>query len=848
MRILKRHNIFLVLLIAVAVILTGCSGSKRYKVLLIQSYDKEYAKASLLEKGVKDYFKKEGVKADLDVAYMDCEIKTSDEEVNFLRKLVDSYSGKQLDLIIVCDDQATFSLLETQHPETYRIPIVFCGVDYFNPELMKGHSNVTGFILHHDFTQTVNLAKKLFNTNKIYYLTDSTFLGRRFKSDFEYQMKQANDSIEIEYLNASVRRSKFLIWKFNTAEPNSMIIIPRYDNIYPLYSLKTSVPVFVMSNEAFNGNVFSGYIVDDEQQTAEAAQTGLEILNGRDPKDIPVRQHHQQMTFNWNRLKKWNVDENSLPAGSIIVNIPFFEKYFWYIMAGSCLLILLVYYLVSQYIMERRQKRQAQLNLIKQRNEFDITLRALCECVISVGCDGKIFGINKKAKEFLSMCSSEKKYIGKDIHSLLTLTNTKDNTFCLAALMKQAIETGEPVFFPEKTFLADGCHSFTFPISGEVVRIYKDHVVHGTVIVFRDISNEYTQQELLELTFNESKVYPWIFDVEQQAVSYGNKSTGEENLSTSLYEDFSRKMHPDDIPTWKAVCQDALQGKMKRGSFQARMKTDENNYEWWEYRFSCMPETPLKPPLKIIGICMNIEDVKKKEAELVLARDMAAKAELKQSFLANMSHEIRTPLNAIVGFSNLLVEQDDLEEEERKEFTQAINKNCEVLLNLVSDVLEISRIDSGNMSFKNETCEITTLLGDLYSSFSILVPDTIGFELIVPSSPLTLVTDPMRLTQVLTNFFNNALKFTKKGKIILGCALDENGFIDLYVEDTGKGIPSEEQMVIFDRFYKSDEFAQGTGLGLAICKMIAERLNGNILLKSKVGTGSRFTIRLPHNR
>lgn len=847
MQVLKRDFLRLIVFIALTGILTGCNRTAEvYKILLIQSYDSEYTKAALLEKGVKDYFKKKGVKIDLNVSYLDCEIKNANEEIGFLRHLMDTYRQSRLDLIIVCDDQATFSLLETEHPLTFKVPIVFCGVDYFNPSLVKGHDNLTGLTLRHDFNQCVHLAKRLFSIDKIYFLTDETFLGKSFKTEFENQLNHRGDSLKVEYMNATFQRSKALIHKFNSAPPNSMIIIPRYDNIYPLYSLKTSAPVFVMSNEAFNDNILGGYVVSDEEQTAEAAKIALEILEGKQPGEIPVTMHHQQMIFNWNGLKKWKVDESALPPGSIIINIPFFEQYKYYIITGSILLLFLVSYLIVLYIKEHRQKKQAQRNLIKQRNEYDITLRALCEGVISVDCNGKIFGINKKALELLDLNASENICIGRDIHTLLTLNNTKDHKFCLAEWISQAIETNKPVYFPDNTFVSDADCSFTLPVSGEVASIYNKGIIYGIVIVFRDISNEYTQKELLELTFNESKVYPWMFDVDSQKISYGNNLFNERNASVSLFEDFSRKMHPDDIPVWRKNYHGALEGLLKRGSFQIRMKTRNNGYEWWEYRFSSMPDTAMKPPARIFGICVNIEDAKKKEAELVLARDMAAKAELKQSFLANMSHEIRTPLNAIVGFSNLLVEMEELNDNEKREFALSINKNCEQLLKLVSDILEMSRMDSGNMSFNEELCEINPLLKGLYSNISILIPDRIKFVLDLPPFPVTLLTDPLRLTQVLTNFLNNALKFTQKGKITLGYSFEKEGFIDLFVEDTGKGIPDEEQTVIFDRFYKCDEFAQGSGLGLAICKVIAERLGGDILLKSKVGEGSRFIIRLPN--
>lgn len=822
-----------------------CESAEKYKVLLIQSYDQGYVNADRLVEGARDYFDDQGIEVDLKVAYLDCEIKNADEEIGFLNKLMDSYRDDPVDLIIVCDDQATYSLLATKHPSTYKVPIVFCGVDYFDRKLLEGHSNITGLMLWHDFAHCIKLARNLFNIKYVYFLTDSTFLGKQFLSEFEYQLSEVKDSVIVEYLNATSVRSKNLIWKLNTAKPNSVIIIPRYDNIYPVFSSKASAPVFVMSNEAFNANIFYGYIVNDKKQTKEAAELGLEILRGKAPQDIPLAYHDQEKTFNWSQLKKWNIDEKSLPVGSVIVNIPWMERYKYYIILGCLLAISLVIYLVGLYIKEHRQKRNAQKKLIRQRNEFDITLSSLSEGVISVNCDGKVFGINKKALNYLHNDNCTDSCIGKDIHLLIGLTNSRNKTFCLGELIDSVKADKKSYEFPDDTFLTFPDRP-ALPVSGEVTPIFKDDDLYGVVIVFRDMSSEYTQREYLGLTFNESKVYPWQYDVESRVISYGNDVLrGGRGANLSLW-DIEKSIHPDDVRLWKEFLQDILEGKKKKGICQFRANYQKKGYEWWEYRFSSIPATFMVPPSKIFGICVNVENLKKREEELVQARDLAAKTELKQSFLANMSHEIRTPLNAIVGFSNLLVDQDDVEEEDKKEFVRSINKNCEILLKLVSDILELSRIDSGNMSFKLEDCDITALIEEIHSNISIIIPEGIGLKKELPEFPVCLHTDPLRLTQVLTNFLNNAIKFTHKGTITIGCVTEEKGFVDIYVEDTGKGIPEDEQVMVFERFYKSDEFAQGTGLGLSICKIIVENLGGTIHLRSKEGIGSRFIVRMPY--
>ena len=212
-----------------------------------------------------------------------------------------------------------------------------------------------------------------------------------------------------------------------------------------------------------------------------------------------------------------------------------------------------------------------------------------------------------------------------------------------------------------------------------------------------------------------------------------------------------------------------------------------------------------------------------------------------------MSHEIRTPLNAIVGFSDMLANEPEFSDEERKEFVDIININTKLLLKLVGDVLELSRIESGNLSFAFRRESVRKLLDDVYQTHSLLIHPPLQFLKEFPPEDVQVNVDSMRLTQVLTNFLNNANKFTEKGSIRLGyCCLPGAREVHLYVEDTGVGIPHSEQKMIFERFYKHSEFSQGVGLGLSICVLIAEKMEGHIELRSEEGRGSRFTVVLPY--
>lgn len=351
-----------------------------------------------------------------------------------------------------------------------------------------------------------------------------------------------------------------------------------------------------------------------------------------------------------------------------------------------------------------------------------------------------------------------------------------------------------------------------------------------------------SEKETLALAIEGSDTFAWklendhfVFEKEfwiSQKMSA--KSLGFEELLSFMHPD-----HWDEVRGyWKNI------SKAGKVVSQVRCDFNEKGYQWWEFRY----KTILLPGggYKAAGLLLNIQAIKDREQELEEARLLAEKAELKQSFLANMSHEIRTPLNAIVGFSNILAFDDGVSPEERLEYIGSINKNSDLLLKLINDILELSRIESGYMSFEYEKCFVSELVDSIYMTHQMLISEQLEFIKELDAVQVEVMVDKGRLTQVITNFLNNASKFTKTGYIKLGYRyLSESDRVAIYVEDTGRGIELSEQKMIFSRFYKQDEFSQGAGLGLSICQVIVEKLRGKIELWSEPGKGSRFTVVLP---
>ena len=236
----------------------------------------------------------------------------------------------------------------------------------------------------------------------------------------------------------------------------------------------------------------------------------------------------------------------------------------------------------------------------------------------------------------------------------------------------------------------------------------------------------------------------------------------------------------------------------------------------------------------------------KNKRELIKAKNRAEESDrLKSAFLANMSHEIRTPLNAIIGFSSILAESADTPE--NKEYIRIIENNNYLLLQLINDILDLSRIEAGLLEFTYTHVNVNRSLHELEDTFCFRMPENVKCITSLPLERCIIHTEKNRVMQVLGNYISNAIKYTTKGSITIGYYLPKNEKMRFFVRDTGCGIPADQQQEIFERFVKLDTFKQGTGLGLSICCMIAEKLNATVGINSEEGKGSEFWLEIPYH-
>ena len=323
---------------------------------------------------------------------------------------------------------------------------------------------------------------------------------------------------------------------------------------------------------------------------------------------------------------------------------------------------------------------------------------------------------------------------------------------------------------------------------------------------------------------------------------YRNVGEADETPLSGIFGTY-RHFHPDDRALLIRFLDDARKGLTTKLSKEMRVLREDDTYTWTHVNLLVKKYAPQDRIIEIISINYDITELKRTEEMLVKARDKAeASDRLKSAFLANMSHEIRTPLNAIVGFSSLLTSTENAAEKEL--YNSLIGHNNKLLLNLINDVIDLSKIESGYLELRPDWVNLTELLDESVAEYVHQVPS--GVELLTnyPAHDSLVELDKLRIKQILSNFLSNALKNTTTGHVEVFYEVDHQS-VRIGVKDTGRGIPQNMLEKIFERFEKLDSFAQGAGLGLPICKLIVEKMNGRILVDSQLGIGTTFIIELP---
>ena len=463
--------------------------------------------------------------------------------------------------------------------------------------------------------------------------------------------------------------------------------------------------------------------------------------------------------------------------------------------------------------------------------------------IVMIDLEDRIWRVNKQMSDELQLDTD---ILGKSVFDLLEVVQDKQNV--LPRYLQELHEGCQRIIpLSSNCFIYEQKRHISFLIQGALIGVYEEERLVRIVLYYRNVLEESTRKHLLNIALSRTQIFQWSYDLERNLMIIDPRYFEYLGIPTRDYtltpEEFAYLIHPDDRQSVFDALTLQLDGNLYEAPVEYRLRRDDGSWEWFEAQSTYVGQLK-EAPYRIVGICMSTQKYKDTEDCLNEALRKARHSdELKSIFLANMSHEIRTPLNAIVGFSELMVYSEDPAEKE--EYMSIIQSNNELLLRLINDILDLSKIESGILDRKRETFNLAKVCNELYTMIQpkITNPD-VEFQMDNSSPDCWIFLDRSRLKQVWMNYLTNAVKCTKSGYIKMGYSIEREG-IRIYVEDSGVGIPEELQERVFGRFQKLNEFAQGTGLGLAISRAIIEGAGGEVGFTSTPGIGSTFWAWIP---
>lgn len=866
---------------------------KDYNVLLIQSSDAKYV-LEINKLLIEQQFEAADIPVKLEyINHVTQDVQT-DVAIKVLTDKLKSYEKNPPDLILTVNDDAFNFLLATRLPFIYDVPIVFSNVTYPLWDFMKEHKNITGQLEVVDFRQAYELAKQLFGEiDELQFIYGFQLTDGHFAEDAIEQFKKfpelsimrfqdyggpdeaQSDTIcppeKLEH-PLTVFMDVLTLWPFDqftefydrerTHFPIRRVGIKAFgENIYTDFFSYYYLPCINVNNAYFpsvktemysvGSGCLGGYMNPRENQVGVAVGTSLRILKGEPVSHFPIDTAERVPIFDWNAMQHWKIPESRLPAGSRIVNKPFEVEYRYWLIAGAVFGGMVIVGLLSLLVIYSKKARNAgssaSRRLKQEQMRMQLTVNSINEGIMSFDNRGLITSINPAAISLLEL-EHEGSLVGEHVYSCLRLSSRSNSDFYwLFDMAEEARKTGVKQTFPEGTLLHLR-NNKTLQIVGVVRALFLNNEHIGTLFTFRDCTDKLRQSRFLEFSMAAGDVYTWKMDEKERVLNFHEsfflKNEGEKRRTGMPYEEFLEKVHPDD----RAICVETIESLRKnkqadKRNVQLRFLLP-SGYTWFEFRVSAMPATKLNRDTRFYGICLSIQFLKETESSMIrILKEAEESNRLKSEFLANMSHEIRTPLNVILGFSTII---EEVEPEERGRFMELINYNCDILLQTINDILDISRVESG-FPFQYKVCNLATLFTDIWQDQQVLFADKdVQLFLKMPEEDVLIETDPFRLKQLLEQLIENGCRFTNAGSVTFGFHLQNNNHIELFVSDTGIGIKPEDREVVFERFYKLDKFMAGGGLGLSLCKEIVMRMEGSISISDGLtGEGTCVTVVLP---
>lgn len=792
--------------------------------------------------------------------------RTKEDMIRVLGVAWNAYRNNLPDIVIATDSKALEVLLSLDRTSSGTAPRILC-VKLLSP----GDKRVMGVsYIHTEFPikENIELGTKLFpEAKEIILITDNSSYGAL---EAEYARRIISEQrikrdITVNYLSPKKENLDEFTKRISGAPLNSFAILSSWmmDNngnyimngySYPFLSKVENIPVLGVQNLLTGTGVVGGYTVSSWDHGFKAAEISERLLE--DPKLVindTLRQYRLQ--FDFNQLKRWNISGDKIPKQAVIINKPvsIYDDFKVEVQLFLAFILLLITTLLvfAVYHFRHRNLNRELIRLssenITRRELLNNTFSVMEEGVISFDNNLQIIYANESA---IKLSESKRVLLGRKFHEIYN-TSQPESSECIHSLLKQSLEEKRSLTIPEYSRIDYHEKESRF-IAGNISPVFtKEGEVSQVVLVMRDVTEIYKQRQYLNLAMESAKAFIWFYSTATKQFSVVvNKENvfGTDVDKFMTHKHFLEFVHPEDREKLSLSYEKLMTRKAKSFNVEYRISLKgDGNWEWWERRgiiYSVSSGTANKDARFLYGMDINIQEIKLRENELVEAKLKAEESDrLKSSFLSNMSHEIRTPLNGIVGFANLICDPT-YTEEEKAEFSKIINSNSVSLMTLINDILDISRIESNSLNFEFTSFNLSTVIKEVAETSKLNVKNGISINTEVPSDDENVFYDPVRCRQVISNLVNNALKFTDTGEIVIGLRREKKE-IEVYVRDTGRGVPPEALEKVFNRFYKLDEFASGAGLGLPICKAIVERLGGKISIASTYGKGTTVSFTIP---
>jgi len=754
--------------------------------------------------------------------------------------------------------------------EFYRKRDVNIPIEKTHMEALTGEYNFTYMHTPVYLKENVKLMTQMIpGMKKLIFLGDGIYPNPEYSRQLENIIKEKYPQLDYQYMSSRTNSLHQLYDSLRNLDKHTGVLVSTWFtesfasdqmliNAYRSIS-SISAPLFTIRYAGMDdGGMVGGYMYNEKEFTNQLLKTIDAILSGTPARNIPFyKPKDAHPTFNYTRLVQRGLNPKFCPDNTLFYDKPinFFEKYKW---------ILIIVFIAFLLIALAQQKRIQILKALRLAQQKEIETNAQYTSLVD---------------NMPILYMKEKVVRDKDGNIIDTIYLDVNRHFERGFVKKEEV-VGKKAseIFPESlpefthfiTIALKEKKSITFPYYFRAIDTFYDIVLScssepDTVNVFcLDSTELHNAQQMLSATNHKlsmalevANIVPWKWNLKAHtilcdlnrpiAMATMPGEIGEEQLSVSDEQYFAKIIKEDRD---RVICayRNLAEGKVEKVKEEYRVLANDGQHwqiDWVEAQAAVETRDADGKPLTLVGSSLVITERKKMEEELLTAKDRAEESnKLKSAFLANMSHEIRTPLNAIIGFSNILASVE--EEQEKQEYINIIESNNTLLLQLISDILDLSKIEAGTLEFCYSNAELNDIITEIESATRYRT-EANGVQLIaergLPSCPI--YTEKNRLMQVLNNLLNNAAKFTKQGSITFGYELRDKQLY-FYVTDTGSGIPADKVDAIFGRFVKLNSFAQGTGLGLSICQTIVEHMGGKIGVNSEEGKGSTFWFTLPY--